>query len=207
MWKKLIIAFVALVLVPQFSDAQEPKAVLDGVTKAMGDVKSLQYTGSGANFAFGQNPSPTAPWPRFNVKSFTRTIDYDTPAMRDEIVRTQADPAARGGGGLPLTGEQRQIQTVSGTYAWTQTGDAAPAPVLTAAGDRLHQLWITPHGVIKAASKHNATVETQMEGSKKMTIISFAVPGELRVKAFVNERNHVEKSGIPGAPILSSAIC
>ena len=193
MWKKLIIAFVALVLVPQFSDAQEPKAVLDGVTKAMGDVKSLQYTGSGANFAFGQNPSPTAPWPRFNVKSFTRTIDYDTPAMRDEIVRTQADPAARGGGGLPLTGEQRQIQTVSGTYAWTQTGDAAPAPVLTAAGDRLHQLWITPHGVIKAASKHNATIETQMEGSKKMTIISFAVPGELRVKAFVNERNLVEK--------------
>jgi hypothetical protein len=112
----------------------------------MGDVKSLQHTGSGANFAFGQNPPPTAPWPRFNVKSFTRTIDYDTPAMRDEIVHTQADPAARGGGGIPLVGEQRQVQAVSGTYAWTQTGDAAPAPVL-GRRDRLHQLWITPHGV------------------------------------------------------------
>ncbi len=41
--------------------------------------------------------------------------------------------------------------------------------------------------------KHNATVETQTEGGKKMTIISFAVPGQLKVKAFVNERNLVEK--------------
>jgi hypothetical protein len=120
MWK-FVIAFTAFVLVPQLGDAQDAKAVLDGAAKTMGDVKSLQYTGSGANFAFGQNVSPTAPWPRFNVKSFTRTVDYDTPAMRDDIVRTQADPKERGGG-LPLTGEQHQIQTVSGTYAWTQTG-------------------------------------------------------------------------------------
>jgi glyoxylase-like metal-dependent hydrolase (beta-lactamase superfamily II) len=127
------------------------------------------------------------------MSSFTRTVDYDTPAMRDDIVRTQADPKERGGGGLPLTGEQHQIQTVSGTYAWTQTGDAAPAPALTALGDRLNQLWITPHGVIKAAIKHNATVQTETEGGKKMTVISFAVPGELKVKAFVNERNLVEK--------------
>ena len=193
MWKKLIIAFVALVLVPQLGNAQEAKAVLDGVVKAMGDVKSLQYAGSGANFALGQNPSPTAPSPRFNLKSFTRTIDYDTPSMRDEFVRTQAEPGARGGGGLPLSGEQRQIQAVSGTHAWNQAGDAAPAPCVAAVADRLHQLWITPHGVIKAAMKHNATVETQTEGGKKMTIISFAVPGELKVKAFVNERNLVEK--------------
>src|SRR5215813_2345409 len=181
MWKQLIIAFVAFGLVPQLGNAEDAKAVLDGAAKTMGDVKSLQYTGSGANFALGQNPSPTAPWPRFNVKSFTRTIDYGMPAMQDTIVRTQADPAARGGGGLPLTGEQRQIQTVSGTYAWTQTGDAAPAPALTAAADRLQQLWITPHGVVKAAIKHNATVQTQTEGGKKITVVSFAVPGELKV--------------------------
>ncbi len=207
MWKKLIIAFVALVLVPQLGNAQDAKAVLDGTAKAMGDVKSLQYTGSGANFALGQNPSPTAPWPRFNVKNFTRTIDYDTPSMRDEIVRTQAEPAERGGGGLPLTGEQRQIQTVSGAHAWTQTGDAAPAPALTATADRLNQLWITPHGVIKAAIKHNATVQTQTEGGKKMTIISFAVPGELKVKAFVNDHNLVEKvESLSTNPVLGDML-
>src|SRR5439155_6131026 len=87
----------------------------------------------------------------------------------------------------------RQIQAVSGTHAWNQAGDLPAAAVLTAAPDRLHQLWITPHGVIKAAMKYNATVEAQTEGGKKMTIISFAVPGQLKVKAFVNERNLVEK--------------
>ena len=206
MWK-FVVAFVACVLIPQLGNTQESKAVLDGVTKAMGDVKSLQYTGSGSNFALGQNVSPTAPWPRFNVKSFTRVVNYDTPAMQDTIVRTQADPAERGGGGLPLTGEQRQVQTVSGTSAWSQVGDAAPAPALAAVADRLHQLWITPHGVIKTAMKHNATVQTQTEGGKKITIISFAVPGEIKVKAFVNDRDLVEKvESLTTNPVLGDML-
>jgi glyoxylase-like metal-dependent hydrolase (beta-lactamase superfamily II) len=206
MWK-FVITFAALALVPQLGNAQDAKAALDGAAKTMGDVKSLQYTGSGANFAFGQNVSPTAPWPRFNVKSFTRTLDYDTPAMRDDIVRTQADPKERGGGGLPLTGEQRQIQIVSGTQAWGQVGDGAPTPAVAAVADRLHQLWITPHGVIKAAMKHNAAVQTQTEGGKTMTIISFVVPGEIKVKAFVNDRNLVEKvESLTTNPVLGDTL-
>ena len=94
MWKKLIFVLVILcVLMPRLGNGQEAKAVLDGVAKAMGDVKSLQYTGSGSNFAVGQSPAPGAPWPRFNAKSYTRTINYDTASMRDEIVRTQAELA------------------------------------------------------------------------------------------------------------------
>src|SRR5437667_10679335 len=193
MWKKLILVLVACVLLPRLGNGQEPKVVLDGVAKAMGDVKSVQYAGSGANFSFGQNVSPGTPWPRFNLKSYTRMVDYDTPSMRDEFVRTQADPGARGGGGIPLVGEQRQLQAVSGTQAWNQVGENPLTPALAAVADRQHQLWITPHGVIKAAMKHNAAVEAQMEGGKKMTTISFAVPGQLKIKALVNERNLVEK--------------
>jgi glyoxylase-like metal-dependent hydrolase (beta-lactamase superfamily II) len=181
------------VLMPRLGHGQEAKAVLEGVAKAMGDVQSLQYTGSGANFAFGQNVSPATPWPRFNVKSYTRMVNYDTPAMRDEIVRTQADPGERGGGGIPLVGEQRQLQMVSGTHAWNQVGENPPAPALAAVTDRQNQLWITPHGVVKAAMKHNATVQAQTEGGKKMTTVSFAVPGQFKVKAFVNDKNLVEK--------------
>jgi hypothetical protein len=168
MRKKLIFVSVILcVLMPRLGHGQEAKAVLDSMAKAMGDVKSLQYTGSGANFAFGQNVSPATPWPRFNVKSYTRMVNYDTPAMRDEIVRTQADPGERGGGGIPLVGEQRQLQMVSGAHAWNQVGENPPAPALAAVADRQHQLWITPHGVMKAAMKHNATVQAQTEGGKK----------------------------------------
>ena len=193
MWKKLIFALVIVGLLARLGHGQDAKAVLDGVAKAMGDVKSLQYTGSGSTFAFGQNPAPGTPWPRFNVKSFTRMINYDTPAMRDEIVRTQAEPGERGGGGIPLVGEQRQLLMVSGNHAWSQVGENPPAPALAAVADRQHQLWITPHGVIKAAMQHNATVQAQTEGGKKMTTISFAVPGQLKVKALINERHLIEK--------------
>jgi glyoxylase-like metal-dependent hydrolase (beta-lactamase superfamily II) len=192
MWKKLIFVLVILcVLMPRLSHGQEAKAVLDGVAKAMGDMKSLQYTGSGSTFAVGQNPAPGAPWPRFNAKSYTRMVNYDTASMRDEIVRTQVEPV-RGGGGQPVVGEQRQILMVSGNHAWGQVGENIN-PALAAVADRQHQLWITPHGVLKAAMKHNATVQAQTEGGKKMTTVSFAVPGQLKVKALVNERNLVEK--------------
>jgi glyoxylase-like metal-dependent hydrolase (beta-lactamase superfamily II) len=192
MWKKLIFVLVILcVLMPRLGYGQEAKATLEGVAKAMGDPKSLQYTGSGSVFSFGQNPTPGTPWPRFDAKSYTRMINYDTASMRDEIVRTQAEPGARGGG-LPLAGEQRQILVVSGTHAWSQTGETTN-PQLAAVADRLYQLWITPHGVMKAAMKHNATVQAQTEGGKKMTTIAFMVPGQLKVKALVNDKNLVEK--------------
>jgi glyoxylase-like metal-dependent hydrolase (beta-lactamase superfamily II) len=137
--------------------------------------------------------APGTPWPRFNLKTFTRTINYDTPAMRDDFVRTQADPAARGGGGIPLIGEQHLIQGVSGTDAWNQVGENPPTPAIAAVADRQLQLLITPQGVIKAAIKHNATVETQTVDGKKMTVTSFTVPGQFKVQAFVNDRNQVEK--------------
>ena len=171
MWK-LIVASAAFAALPQLVHAQDAKAVLDGIAKAMGDVKSLQYTGSGANFSFGQNVAPGAPWPRFNLKTYTRSVNYETPAMQDEWVRTQADPAARGGGGIPLVGEQRQLQAVSATHAWNQVGQTPPTPALAAVAERLYQLWITPHGIIKAAGKFNGTAETKTEGGKKVTTIS-----------------------------------
>jgi len=189
MWKKLVFVLIICVLVmPQLSHGQEAKAVLDGVAKAMGDVKSLQYAGSGTTFALGQNPSPGTPWVRYNTKSYTRTINYDTVSMRDEIVRTSEQPPRV----AFIVGEQRQILVVSGTHAWGQVGENIN-PALAAVADRQHQLWITPHGVMKAAMKNNATVQAQTEGGKKMTTISFAVPGQLKVKALVNERNLVEK--------------
>ena len=99
MWKKLMLAVAVLVLMPWVAEGQDAKTVLEGVAKSMGatDLKSIQYSGSGSTFAVGQNPNPSAPWPRFNAKSYTRTINYETGSLRDEIVRTQADPP-RGGG-------------------------------------------------------------------------------------------------------------
>jgi glyoxylase-like metal-dependent hydrolase (beta-lactamase superfamily II) len=204
MWKTLTLALVVLLFLPQIGQTQEAKSVLEGVSKAIGatDVKSIQYSGSGTIFAVGQSPTPGTPWPRFNVKSYSRVIDYETASLRDEIVRTQAENPPRGGGGQPVRGEQRQVLLVSGTHAWNQPGDTA-TPTPLAVPDRLHQLWITPHGVIKAAMTHNATVQVRTEGGKQLTTISFTAPRQFKATAFVNDQNLVEKveSWVPN-PVL-----
>ena len=192
MWKKSILVLVAFVLAPHLGYGQETKTALDGVSKAMGEVKSLQYSGSGAFFSFGQSFTPGDPWPRFGLKSYTRTIEYETPAMRDEVVRAEGDPVARGGG-LPIPGGQRLTTAVSGTLARGQLAEGPINPAPAVVGDRLHQLWITPHGLIKAALKYNATVQAQEEGGKKTTTISFTVPGQFKVRAVANDKNLIEK--------------
>jgi glyoxylase-like metal-dependent hydrolase (beta-lactamase superfamily II) len=176
---------VVVLLFPLAAGAQD--ASLDQVAKAMGGaagVKSIQYSGSGVNFQVGQNYSPDLPWPRFIVKSYTRAVNYETAALRDELVRLQGEDPPRGGGGQPVRGEQRQIFVVNGDFTWTVTGDAVnPTPV--ALIDRQLQLWTTPHGVVKAAMANKATVQGRA--------ISFTVPGKFRVKATVDAQNLVER--------------
>jgi glyoxylase-like metal-dependent hydrolase (beta-lactamase superfamily II) len=176
---------VVVLLFPLAAGAQD--ASLDQVAKAMGGaagVKSIQYSGSGVNFQVGQNYSPDLPWPRFIVKSYTRAANYETAALRDELVRLQGEDPPRGGGGQPVRGEQRQIFVVNGDFTWTVTGDVVnPTPV--ALIDRQLQLWTTPHGVVKAAMANKATVQGRA--------ISFTVPGKFRVKATVDAQNLVER--------------
>ena len=90
-----------------------------------------------------------------------------------------------------MIGEERQIQVVSGTHAWNQTGETTTPT--WAVADRDYQLWITPHGIIKAAMAHNATVQSKTEGGKKLTTIAFMVPGKFKANAIVNEHNLIEK--------------
>jgi hypothetical protein len=192
MWKTLIVVMAVVALIWQAAEGQDAKSVLDGVAKAMGatDLKTIQYSGSGSTYAVGQNANPSAPWPRFNAKNFIRTINYDTVSMRDEIIRTQAENPPRGGGGQPVMGEQRQILVLSGTHAWNQTGETTTPN--WAVADREYQLWLTPHGIIKAAMAHNATVQTKTEGGKKLTTIAFMVPGKFKANVHVNENNLIE---------------
>ena len=72
MTKRLVLVLAAcLLMVPRLDAAEDAKAVLDGVGKAMGEVNSLQYSGSGAFFSLGQSFTPGEPWPRFGLKSYT----------------------------------------------------------------------------------------------------------------------------------------
>src|SRR5258708_1765248 len=119
---------------------------------AMGatNLKSIQFSGSGTNYAFGQAYTPGGPWPRFEVKTYAAAVDYEAPAMRLDMLRAQGEHPPRGGGAQPFATDQRTIQVVSGKSAWTE-GGAQPAPNRGAETERLRNIWLTPHGVVKAA--------------------------------------------------------
>ena len=147
-----LVAVAGIALVISISGcAQQPTGV-QAAADAMGatTLNSIQYSGSGSALAFGQAYTPGERWPRFEAKTYVVAVDYQTPAMRVEIVRAQGEHPPRGGGGQPFAGEQRAIQVVSSKYAWSE-GGAQPVANPDAAGDRARQVWLTPHGAIKAA--------------------------------------------------------
>src|SRR6266849_6211278 len=109
MAKKLWIALMTLALVAGIASAQDAKTVLQNAAKAMGDVKSIQYSGTGHLAAVGQAWNPSFPWPETMVKSYTKTIDYGSQSSREELVRNEGDPPAKGGASPSGLSSQRQI--------------------------------------------------------------------------------------------------
>jgi len=79
MWKNPILVLVAFLLAPDLGYGQETKTVLGGASKAMGEVKSLQYSGSGAFFSLGQSFAPGEPWPRFGLQ---KLADFSLPSYQ-----------------------------------------------------------------------------------------------------------------------------
>jgi len=193
---KSLASLVAVVLLwPFLAHAQDGRVSLDNVAKVMGaaNVKSIEITGNGTVYSVGQSTAPGAPWPKFNVRTITRTANYETASLRDDLYQTRAADPPRGGAPF-VRGEQRQIFLVSGDHAWNVAGEnTVPTPI--ALGARQFQLWSTPHGVVKAAMANKATVQGRT--------ISFTVPGSLKAKVTVNDQNLVEKvEGMIANPVV-----
>ena len=112
--KSLVVLGLAAGLV-WTATAQDAKAVIGNASRAMGvdALKTVQYSATGFDFALGQAPNPSSPWPKFINKSYTRMIDFETPASRVDRVRMQGENPPRGGGQQPVVGEQPQNQTLT----------------------------------------------------------------------------------------------
>jgi glyoxylase-like metal-dependent hydrolase (beta-lactamase superfamily II) len=185
----LVLALFAVLIVNAEADTVLQR-VADGIN--VGEIKTLQYTGNGVMFSLGQNATPFGPLPRYYVKSFTRNIDFNNAAMRNEVVRIQGEDPPRGGGGQPITGEQRQIQLVQGDYAWNEAGKET-TPRIYEASERQHQIWVTPQGFVRAALAHESSIKPQTVDGRKMTVISFTNKGKMKADAYVNDENLIER--------------
>src|SRR3974390_2093505 len=111
----MLTLLVCASLVPQSSAAPAAAATVGDTSKQLGcdGLKTIEYSGSGSDFAIGQAGNPSLAWPRFNDKTYTRAIDFDAPASRMQRTRTQAENPPRGGGQQPVIGGQTQPQVVA----------------------------------------------------------------------------------------------
>lgn len=173
--------------------SRSAKDVADDVGKAIGTPKSIQYSGSGFIYAIGQSYQPGDRYSKFNLKSYSRAIDYDKNASREEDVRTQFENPPRGGGQQPVIGERRGVAFVSGEAAWNP-GPNGAVPATQAVDERQIQIAVTPHGFAKAAAAAaDATIESKTEDGKQMTVITFPFHGKFKVSGFVDDQNMVSK--------------
>ena len=159
----------------------KPAGTLEAAEETLGaaNVRSIEYSGTGKWFQFGQAPSPTLPWPPYDVSSFKAAISYETPSARVEMVRKQTlePPRVR-----PAPVEQRPIQFVSGSSAWNLALPAGaapgsapvPQPQPAAVEERMMEIWATPQGFLKAARANSATSEPANGGST----VTFVVAGK-----------------------------
>lgn len=167
-------------------------AALERAAAAIGasSLKTLRYAGEGTGYTFGQAYRPGTAWPKIRIRSFVRSINYETASMRDEIEFIRGE--ALGGGGYPHAAPQRNVELVSGAHAWNQIV-TAPLPGSRFVVARVHQLWVTPHGVIMAAIRNNATVRPVTRDGKTYAVATFTEPGRFKAAAYLDDQGRVER--------------
>ena len=181
MFKSCLTAVILVTLLAWTAAAQDAKTVISNASRAMGadNLRSIEYSAVGADFAFGQAMTPSSSWPKFIDKTYTRTINFETPASRMTRVRMQGEYPQHGGGGQPLVGEvtQNQVVIVNADTPWVQQ----------------LEIWMTPYGFLRAAAANNATVKSQTVAGKKYNVLTFTGQNKAQVNGYVNDQNMVEK--------------
>ena len=130
--RRLIIPVVVLATAAA-SVACGPRAgTLEAANDALGatQMTSIQFSGTGRWYQFGQAPNPTLPWPQFDVSSYTATVDY----ARSSRPRADGSPSDSRAGSRPADAGRaaRQISTsaarLPGTWRRLQARRPARRP-------------------------------------------------------------------------------
>jgi glyoxylase-like metal-dependent hydrolase (beta-lactamase superfamily II) len=173
-----LVVFVSLVAA---AGAQDAAAVISAASQAIGvdRLKTVEYSGTGYDFAIGQAYSPTSPWPKFIDKTYTRAIDFSVPASKMDRIRMQGENPPHGGGLQPVRGEQPQNQTiiVNASTPWVQQ----------------LEIWMLPHAFLMAANAHHATVKSQTIGSKRYNVLTIDGLNKAQVNAYVGPDNLIDR--------------
>lgn len=196
----------------------DPQPILDAASKAIGtdNLRCVTISGTAYAGAVGQQREAAwnVDWPRIDqLANYTRTMHWDGAWMKEEFVRRPGlNPASwkYGVGWIDGPLQQTAYQTfiVSGAHAWHIDGPGA-APVADSPDlAEIYQLdmWLNPHGFLKAARKPGANPkatwrwelgEMGRDGPEvkpaKVRVISITVNGKYRVDATINQENMLQR--------------
>jgi len=188
--KKLAVVAISLVSLCASAMAQDAKTVIANAQKALGDVKSITYSGSAKDVSFQQCGSNAADMncrgthdPMRPINNYVRVIDLAAPASR----HTGATNNPAGGGATaPMPGTFFQQVT------------AQQADVSQPWGNSL-EFYLTPWGFLKGAAANNATVSRKKVDGKNYTVLTWsptvkAPTGKSYViNGYVDNKNMVDR--------------
>ncbi len=191
--------------------ADQPSGTLDSAIAALGAdrIDSIEYSGSGKWYQFGQEPNPDLPPPEFDVSSYIATIDYSKAAKRVQMASKQTvDPGRL----RPPPHQTRADEYVVGDVSWITGRPGGPATGLPVTSipepknveERAMEIWLTPQGFLKAAEENHATSTRTTDGGSEVTFLM----GKHKFVGKINAQNEVQKihTWIDN-PVLGDMLC
>jgi glyoxylase-like metal-dependent hydrolase (beta-lactamase superfamily II) len=189
-FRRVAIMAVGLVILGGNALAQDAATVIANAQKALGDVKSITYSGSAKDVSFQQCGANATQMncqgphdPMRPIANYVRVIDVTAPASRHTGATNNIGP-----GGSTTVAPGTFFQQVT-----PQQADLSQ-PWATSL-----ELYITPWGFLKGAAANNATVSRRSMGGKRYTVLTWspavkAPSGKSYVvTGFVNEQNLIER--------------
>jgi glyoxylase-like metal-dependent hydrolase (beta-lactamase superfamily II) len=188
--KKIAVIAICCAFLCGSALAQDAKTVIASAQKALGDVKSITYSGSAKDVAFQQCGANEAAMmckgthdPMRPITNYVRVIDLSAPASRHTGATRNIGP----GGSTAIT---------PGTFFQQVTAQQADVSQPWAGS---LELYITPWGFLKGASENNATASKKKVDGKNYTVLTWspkvtAPSGKNYViNGYVNEQNMVDR--------------
>jgi glyoxylase-like metal-dependent hydrolase (beta-lactamase superfamily II) len=188
--KRLAVVVICLASLCASAVAQDAKTVIANAQKALGDVKSITYSGSAKDVAFQQCGSNAADMncrgthdPMRPINNYVRVIDLTAPASRASGATN--NPA---GGGA--------TQPMPGTFFQGVT--AQQADVSRPWANSI-EFYLTPWGFLKGAAANNATVSKKKVAGTNYTVLTWspavkAASGKsYSINGYIDDKNMVDR--------------
>ncbi|HET9363138.1 MAG TPA: MBL fold metallo-hydrolase [Vicinamibacterales bacterium] len=186
MAKKLALAAICLAFLAGNATAQDAKTVIANAQKALGDPKSVTYSGSAKDVAFQQCGANAAAMvcqgthnPMRPISNYVRVIDLSAPASRHT-------------GGTNNIGAGGSTAVAAGTFFAQVTSQQAD---VSGPWAQSVEFYLTPWGFLKGAAANNATA-TRQGGFTVLTWIPTvkAASGKgYTIHGYVNGKNLIER--------------